>query len=120
MKSYLSKRERQAIYDMKNDNHIRIANKNPVFNTQIYYSKVWKEYIILLDSGEIICGEKFKTANQVYDWVLRNIDDSGTDENLCFMYSTDWDTINKGRLFYELDPINWDNNSLKFLLYMLI
>ena len=108
---------------MKDSNHIRIINKNPKFLTHIYYNKVWNEFVVLLDNrgGEMLFGERFKTAKQVFNWVLRNIDDSGTDYNIVFMYRTDWDTSKKGRLYYELDDCNYtEDNDFKKLLYLLI
>ena len=100
-----------------NQNSISFKNKNPEFSSSIYYCKKTLKYHILLMANQVICGESFKSANYVVNFIKNNINSDGTDDNIVFNYSTEWKDVNKGRLFYTLEQ---ENNIRDLLLLLLI
>ena len=117
---YFSNRDKQIVSKLADQNHISIINKNPKFDTNVYYSTVWKRFVIVLNNDELIFGNRYKTINDVYKWILKNIDDSGEDFNVKFNYNPSFSQVKRGRLYYILDPVNWRDESMKELLLLLL
>lgn len=115
--------------NLSDENFISIKNKNIKFDTSIMYSKKYKKFFILLmgkeSLQEMIFGEAYNNINQIYEWVVRNIDVDYVEkgklaENIQFNYRTDWASVNKGRLFYALDCYEKDADFKNLLLLLLI
>jgi len=45
---------------------------------------------------------------------------SNSDSNIEFKHPLGWDNIKRGRLYYTIEDINWDDSRLKELLLLLI
>ena len=101
-----------------NQNFISFKNKDAKFSSNIYYCKESKLFYVLLTTTQIICGESFKSIDKVIEFICRNIDSNGTDDNLIFNYNSIRTTPEtKGRLFYTLEQ---ENNIKELLLLLLI